>query len=115
MSGLQRRAAPGRPEAAAVDGMLPIHDEQWVKKFPTLAEFISRVLWEPGQPREKGSVFLFFEDGVFKACLNDKDSSQVAFTSSLTFAGLWEALEKGLAKNTLDWRLSTQGKAKRGK
>lgn len=115
MSGLQRRTPPGRPEAAAVDGVLPVLDEAFVRDYPTLAEFLTRVLWEPGVPREKGSVFVFYEDGVFKACLNDKDSLQVAFTSSTTFTGLWKALEKGLKANSLDWRLSTQGKASKRK
>lgn len=115
MSSLRRRTAPGRPEAAAVDGILPLGDEAFTKKYPTLAEFLTRVLWEPGQPREKGSVFVFIEDGMVKACVNDKDSLQVAFVSSVTFAGLWDAIEKGLAKDSLDWRLSTQGRGKRGK
>lgn len=112
---LKRRFAPGRPEAAAVDGLLPLGDETFVKKYPLLSEFLTRVVWEPGQPREKGSLFLFAEDGCFKACLNDKDSLQVAFLTSTTFTALLDAVEKGLAKDTLDWRLSTQGKTKRGR
>lgn len=115
MCALQRRPPAGDPAARAVDGQLPCADPKFLKDYPVLAEFLMRVLWEPGQPREKGSVFTFFEDGMFKACLNDKDTGQVAFLSSSSFAGLWEAVEKGLAKNALDWRLSTQAKNRRSK
>lgn len=115
MSGLKRRQAPSSPEAAAVDGVIPMGDEKFLKGYPLLAEFLTRVLWEPGQPREKGSFFVFYEHGVFKACVNDKDTNMVAFVSSVTFTGLWDTIEKGLGKDSLDWRLSTQGKAAKRK
>lgn len=105
MSGLQRRLPPSAPEAAAVDGVIPIGDAAFLKKFPTLAEFLTRVQWEPGVPREKGTFFIFYEHGVFKACINDKDTGMMAFVSSVTFTGLLDAIEAGLAKDNHDWRL----------
>jgi len=115
MGALKRRGSPTDPNRAAVNGVIPIGDGKFTDKHPTLVEFLTRVVWEDGSPREKGSVFVFIEDGMVKACLNDKDSLQVAFVSSVTFAGLWEALEKGLRDDTLDWRVSSQGKSKRSK
>lgn len=115
MSGLKRRAAPGNMAAVAVDGVIPFPDAKFADKRPLLAEFFTRVFWGPGEPREKGSLFLFVEDGMFKCCVNDKDSSQVAFVTGTTLDGLLDAVEKGLAQDRLDWRLSSQGKARRGK
>jgi hypothetical protein len=85
----------------------------FAKKYPLLLEFLSRELWEPGVPRVRGSLFLFLEDGVFKACLNDKDVEEVAFVTKGTFAALLDAVERGLSSSSLDWRLSTAGKARK--
>lgn len=110
---LQRRPAPGGPDATVAGGVIPIGDEAFSKKYPTLLEFLTRVGWDDGQPREKGSFFVFCEDGMFKACLNDKDAGMVAFITCMSFNALLDRVEKGLAANSLDWRLSTQAKAKR--
>jgi len=115
MCALQRRTGPGNQAHAAVNGVIPISDPKAVAKFPTLVEFLTRVSWEEGQPREKGSIFIFIEYGDWKCCVNDKDAELVAFVTKPTLEELLPCVEKGLAANTLDWRPSTQGKAKRGR
>lgn len=49
---------------------------------------------------------MFCEDGKWKACVTDKDAGYYAFTSADTLDGLLEAVERGLAKEGLDWRES---------
>jgi hypothetical protein len=113
MCALQRRTGPGNFAAAVVDGCLPLADPDAVKKFPTLVEFLTRVQWAPDQPRQKGSIFLFIEDGMWKCCCNDNDAELVAFVTKTALAELLPAVEKGLAGNTLDWRPSSRGKARK--
>jgi len=116
MSDFLKRRGP-RLENGQATGYSPSSygDESFAKKFPVLLEFLTREFWEPGQPREKGSIILFAEEGVFKACASDKDSMEVAFVTKATFSGLLDALEKGMANGSLDWRLSTVGKARKRK
>lgn len=59
-----------------------------------------------GAQRVTGTLLLFAEDGKWKACINDRDGGFVAFLTSDTVAGLLEAIDKGLAKGSLDWRKS---------
>lgn len=115
MSALRRRSGPEGHQEVRVDGVVPVMDDAFGKKFPTLLEFLSRVEWEPGQPRQKGTLFLFIEHGMFKVCVSDKDADLIAFVTAPTLQGVLESAEKGLVKDSLDWRPSTQGKARRSR
>lgn len=88
---------------------------QFLKGLPTVAEFLSLSRWEDGASRETGTVTLFFEEGLLKACLNDRDSGSSAFISARTFTSLFQAMEKGLLAGSLEWRQRGAGKAKPGK
>lgn len=94
----------------------PIYeDDQAQKKFPTLVEFLTREWWEPNKPRQKGTLVVFAEDGLFKAAVSDKDGEYVAFVSKKTLMGLLEAIEKGLILDSLDWRLTAAGRQRKRK
>jgi hypothetical protein len=91
-------------------------DAAFAKKYPALAEFLSAEEWGPGEPRERGTLTLFFEQGAFKACVSDRDANMSAFVAKSAFLGLLEAVEKGLQGDSLDWRGQKgkpQGKGKR--
>lgn len=108
-----KRSRPGGPDAAGVSSLpaeCPLS-----KRLPTVMEFLSLQQWEDGGSRARGTIRLFWEAGAYKACCNDKDGKCYAFTSAKTFTGLLEALEKGLAAGTMDWRPDRewQGKAPR--
>lgn len=90
-------------------------DAIFAKKFPALAEFLSLEAWDADTERVRGTVSLFWEEGSFKASVNDRDSDQVAFVSKTTFQGLLEAIEKGLQADSLDWRGQKQKGGGRGK
>lgn len=102
------RGGPGADAPKYTDG-------QFSKAYPVLAEFLQREFWDEQTPRAKGSMILFCEDGVFKACLSDKDADMVAFVSKGSWDALLKAIERGLAENTLDWRLTQAAKARRRK
>lgn len=76
------------------------------KKFPTLAAFLTETQWDGGSPRVPASLMIFTQDGMWKAMLNDRDCGRVAFVSKNEFTALFQALEKGLATDGLDWRKS---------
>ena len=85
----------------------------WAEQFPALCEFLVETKWEDGQVRKPGTVTLFFDDGAWKLCLNDKDSSCVAFVSAGSPLGTFEVAEAGLTGGALDWRIQKSFKGKR--
>jgi hypothetical protein len=92
-------------EQNGVKSPVPLQDCAWQKKFPTVAEFLCQQTWQDGAARLTGTITLLFEDGIVKAALNDRDGGCSAFVSARTFTSLWEALEKGLAGDGLEWRV----------
>jgi hypothetical protein len=87
-----------------------------VKKYPTVLEFVSLRRWEDGTVRVCGTLLLFVDMGMWKACLHDKDASASAFVSGKTPGALLEAMEKGLREDSLDWRADRpQGGQKGGR
>jgi len=109
---LQRSRVVAPPVMEGVDLSLG-----WLDHYPLLVEFLSLLAWEDGKPRTPGSVILFSEEGVWKACVNDKDAALVAFVSARSPEGLLCAINDGLASGGLDWRKGRQsgsGKSRKG-
>mgnify|MGYP006969506679 CR=1 FL=1 len=79
--------------------------------YPALSEYLTCCQHEDGSPREPSSLSIFAEHGSFKACLNDRDTGEVAFFTADCALDLFEIVEAGLVGHTADWRVS---KAKRG-
>ena len=50
------------------------------------------------------ALSVFVEAGWVKVALNDKDQRRSCYVSSETLSSCLEALELGLAGNTVDWR-----------
>lgn len=93
---------------------LASEDPNFGKKYPALSEFLSVEAWDEQTERTRGTLTIFWEEGAFKASVNDRDAEQVAFVSKGTFLGLLEAIEKGLVSDSLDWRgWKTKGPQKR--
>jgi len=101
---LKRREVGNAKAKEAAAEILAKCDEAFAKKFPALAEFLSLEDWGEGQERTRGTLTLFWEEGQFKASVNDRDAGQVAFVSKRAFQELLAAVEKGLATDSLDWR-----------
>jgi len=105
MAQFLKRAEVGRGQAKqATEKTISANDEQFAKKYPALAEFLSLDDWGEDQVRERGTFTVFYAEGLFKASLNDKDGERSAYVSKSTFAGILDALEKGLVKDDHDWR-----------
>lgn len=109
-----RRFGVGEGELPGFD-QPKYEDSSFEKKYPVLAEFMQRRLWDKDKLRTPGSLVIFCEEGLFKVCLNDKDSCSVAFVSKKSFQEALEAAERGLKEDKLDWRLTAAGKQKKVK
>jgi hypothetical protein len=108
--GMAKYAKKSNGQAPVRSYVGSIPDESFVAAYPALSEYLTLEEWEPGKPRKTSTIVWFVEQGLLKACINDRDASQVAFVSAESLTGLWEALEEGLAMNSLDWRFSKGGK-----
>lgn len=85
-------------------GGVPDCSCEFATAYPTLAAFLSEGTWEDGAPRETGTITLLWEEGLWKAALNNRDASQSAFVSGRTLGALFEAVEKGIYDDELEWR-----------
>jgi len=112
---LKRREIGREKSKEASERTVAQTDDGFAKKYPALAEFLSLEEWEPGVARERGTITVFFEQGTFKAGLNDKDGECTAYVTKPTFNGILDALEKGLVKGDLDWRNWSGKKLVKGK
>lgn len=73
-------------------------------RAPTLGHFLCDECWPGGEVRQRSSLVVFVEDGVFKACLSDKDSGSSLWSSCRSFDDLLEAIEARLTDDRPDWR-----------
>jgi len=74
------------------------------ERFPTLVEFLWSDRWADGTARQTGTITLLVDQGMLKASLNDRDTGCGSFVAAKTFTSLLEAIEKGLAASSLEWR-----------
>ena len=93
-----RKAVAGAPAADRDTGLL--------KPFGSLQEFMLETAWEDGADRLTATVLLFAEEGLWKLMVNDRDSEAVAFVSGPDARSVFASADKGLAEDTLDWRVS---------
>ena len=102
-----KRREKGRAAKDKIQAItLAQEDAAFAKKYPALSEFLSVEAWDAETERIRGTISIFWEEGSFKASVNDRDADQVAFVSKGTFSGLLESIEKGLQADSLDWRHS---------
>lgn len=91
----------------------PAPPGSWAKRLPALSEFLCVTEWEPGQPRVTGSLSIFTDGGVWKCCLSNRDSGEVAFLSAKDPDELLLAVEKALRADSLDWRQGREWRARK--
>lgn len=97
---------PGRPKSGPPGWS---GEAEFPDDLAALGEFLCLREWEKGKVRKPGSVTLFSEDGVLKACISDKETGDIAFVSGHSWVGLLGALEDGLRACSLEWRAQRSG------
>jgi hypothetical protein len=85
---------------------------EWLQLFPAFVEFLAVTRWPDGAPRLPGSATLFTDQGAWKICLSDKDQARVAFVSASSPQAAFQAAEKALVADCLDWRGTKGGDQK---
>lgn len=92
-----------------VNGVSPVADAVFLKAYPQVFAYLADTAWEDGSSRETATLTVFVEEGVFKACLNDRATGRSGWVSGATFTGVLKSLESGLVSDDLAWRRKPQG------
>lgn len=84
-------------------------DVDMSSRFPALTEYMTESLRDDGKPRVTSTVTISCEDGVWKACLNDRpqhvgDWLYQLYKSADTFEGALGAIDSALQDGTAEWR-----------
>jgi len=82
---------------------------------PALYEFVTCDEWEPGKPRQRGTVMLIADGGMWKAFVHDRDQKLKCFLSAMTPLELLQVVEDALANGGGEWRPEDSGGAPKRK
>jgi hypothetical protein len=83
-----------------------------VKKFPALAEAMTRNRYDDGNVRIPSKVSIWVDGTTVKASIQDESADRYACVSADSLASILDVLNRGLAMDRLDWR---QNRPKKGK
>jgi hypothetical protein len=73
--------------------------------YPNLYEFLTARSYEDQTPRTPGTLSLFVaQEGGLRACLNDKDTGEVAFVTGGTLSDLMYGADAVATGELGDWR-----------
>lgn len=72
--------------------------------YPLLLELMGTFSDGSGKERVPASLTIFAGDGVFKACLHERQNCLKLWASSSSLTGVLEALETRLSDPEIDWR-----------
>lgn len=101
------RAVEGRP-----GGVAPAADEAFAKKFPAVWEYLTAPAYPDGEARDLSALTVFWEEGVCKMVLNDRDNERSMWASAPTFQECLLSLNKRLSGADEPWRRSPARKGK---
>jgi hypothetical protein len=111
MSFLNRlREVANKGAAASV-----VNDPAFAKVCPALHEHMTVTAFDDGQVRSTCSLVLFCEEGVFKACLTDRDTEFSLWGTGETFHGALASLESRLVSPDPGWRKKRPQKGRQGR
>jgi hypothetical protein len=94
-----------RPDAAAgPGGPAPETDPRFVKDYPTLWAYLTDEKWEDGKARERATLTVVVEGGLFRGSVNDRALKRSFWRSGESVKALLDSFEKALAGPGPDWR-----------
>lgn len=91
-------------KAKTVGPMAACADLKLAKEQPALFEFLTCTKNDDGSSRRVSTITLYFDNGQFKAFLNDKDSQKSLCVVAPTVQGLLIALEASVTSDEPQWR-----------
>ena len=86
------------PEPNANDASTPVFAEN----YPRLYLFLEKPR-KTSAYQKTGCLTIFWEDGVFKVCLNDRPNYRSAFVSAQGLGECFRIADRGLGTGTLKW------------
>lgn len=75
--------------------------------LPLLWAHLTDSSWDDGTARQRSTLTVFCDGGLWKVCLNDREGGRSAFQSGETLEAALEATEHGLEADSLPWRAFT--------
>lgn len=90
--------------AAGMGPDAPPRDPDFANQHPALCEFMTLTRVDAKTVRKTATLNVFFEQGVFKAFLNDRETRKSLCVVSDTFLGLLVALEASITSDDPGWR-----------
>jgi len=99
-----------RASGDANSGNGRLFDEDFYAEWPGLWEFLTEPSYDDGGKRALGTVSVFKDGEVLKACLSDRDRAEMAFVSAVSFKGLLDAMEQALSSSHTEWKEQKQRK-----
>lgn len=90
-------------------------DEKFGKQFPAITEFLTVSVLGDGQTRTPSSITMFFEEGLFKLCLSERDRNLTLWATGPTLQDAFKTLEGRLSSPRPEWRRGRQQKGKGGR
>lgn len=99
----------------AGEALPPPQGDPFATGYPTIWEYLTIRMYESGEERKTSTLLAFVEDGVWKACLNDRDQQRSLWVTGGSHAGALAALEALLEAGGGVWRQYTpyDGRAKK--
>lgn len=92
------------PAASAALAAGPVDGGKFGEAHPALWEYLTCGQWPDGTPRERATLLVLYEDGLLKACLNDKASLRAVWISCDEWPALLKSLDRALQDGTAAWR-----------
>jgi hypothetical protein len=92
-----------------------VEAKKWAERHPALWEYLTSTKYPDGGARQTSTLLLFVEDGVWKACLKDRDTGRSLWIASGSPTEAMTDLELTLAAGDAEWRKDKQWQpAKKG-
>lgn len=88
---------------------VPLDDDAFAKAWPTLHAFCADTIDQDGKTRITSTITLFFEDGVVKGMLKERNANLLLWVTAPTLLDVFGCLEIALTKDTVDWRQAVEG------
>lgn len=87
-------------------GVNPVaQDAKTWERFPNVYDHLGHVFWDDGKARTVSTLTVFFEDGLMKVALNDREAECSLFVTGKGFEECLRSLEKRLSgEQAPDWR-----------
>lgn len=102
-------ALPRRAASATGGAPLPPmwEDPYFKGDYPNLHAFLNDTKYDDGTARLTGGLVAFCKMGSLTFAVNDNDRNLVAYVNAPTWAEALEAIDKGIADDSLPWKART--------